>query len=503
MRSLWGGVISTLLVGAIMSAMFFYGKSTVSHLSGQIDRIVDRDLNSSIELSDVNTSVQSVNSRFNRLLLQKSIGASDLDFKAEIDAIGREIDDVIVRLEAYREHYATPEQQGHILEVLGYISDYRGATTWIGNMVEIDFQSATNFIEPFGIVFDRAQRVLRDIVEQGKKDAQRRSAAASQRASDAVSTFLYVAVGVAIGVALVSWIIGRYQQRLKVDSDALREQVAERTAALERNNLELANANRELRRTQSQLVQAEKMASLGTLVAGVAHEINTPLGIAITATSHVMAERDQLEAAASAKTLGRLTLATFLDQSKQGLSMVAANLTRAADLVGSFKKVAVDQNIEDIRQIDLGTYVGDVVRSIGPMARAKGITVINEIPDGINLNIAPGALAQILTNLVQNAVLHAFDGIVEPTVTISAAKDGNQLRLCVADNGIGMTEEIQSKAFDPFFTTKRGEGGGTGLGLHIVHNLVTEALRGTVALKSAPGQGTEFTITLDRSRQTA
>ena len=178
--------------------------------------------------------------------------------------------------------------------------------------------------------------------------------------------------------------------------------------------------------------------------------------------------------------------------------MVATNLTRAANLVGSFKQVAVDQNIEDARQIDLGSYVGDVVRSVAPLARSKGIKVINEIPAGIMVTLAPGALAQILTNLIQNAALHAFDGISNPQVTIAAEHEDANITLRVADNGIGMTHEIQAKAFDPFFTTKRGEGGGTGLGLHIVHNLVTEALRGTVVLTSSPGNGTEFAISLGR-----
>jgi signal transduction histidine kinase len=311
-------------------------------------------------------------------------------------------------------------------------------------------------------------------------------------------------LGSSLEMLLMSLVLAdRFNQVRKEKDDAQAEVIETLRRSEQKLESMVEQRTKSLRETQSRLVQSEKMAALGTLVAGVAHEINTPLGVAITANSQVLLERDRLEEAFESKSLGRNLLSSFLNQSKQGLSMVAANLSRAADLVGNFKQVAVDQNTQEARQIDLGTYVGDVVRSLDFMANSKGIKVINEIPDGIGLTLAPGALAQILTSLIQNAGLHAFEGTNEPIVTISAKIESDSVKLLVADNGNGMSEEVQAKAFDPFFTTKRGEGGGTGLGLHIVHNLVTEALHGTIALRSAPGQGTEFTITLIRSRPVA
>jgi signal transduction histidine kinase len=251
-----------------------------------------------------------------------------------------------------------------------------------------------------------------------------------------------------------------------------------------------------LRETQSQLVQAEKMASLGTLVAGVAHEINTPLGIAVTATSQLIRDADEIKETIAHGQLSRGKLDGFVKSIDLGLGISYSNLTRAANLVSSFKQVAVDQNSEQAREIDLADYIKDILRSLDPILKSAKVRVEQIVPAGIKLKTQPGALAQVVTNLVQNAIKHAFDGIAEPRLSFSVnIVSAAEIQLIMTDNGVGMDETIRARAFDPFFTTKRGAGG-TGLGLHIVHNLMTEALKGRIELNSRSGHGTEFRLTL-------
>ncbi len=250
-----------------------------------------------------------------------------------------------------------------------------------------------------------------------------------------------------------------------------------------------------LKQAQEQLIQSEKMASLGGLVAGVAHEMNTPMGVALTTTSQMARERDQLAQQYNSKTMTREDLEQFLNQSGEGMSIVLANLSRAADLVRSFKQVAADQASEAPRTINLGDYIEDVLRNVQPIIRSAHISIELNIEPELIFAVLSGALAQVLTNLVQNAALHAFQDIEAPTIRITAARKGKHIVITFADNGQGMSTEIQQKAFDPFFTTKR-ESGGTGLGLHIVHNLVAGPLKGSLKLQSQPGKGTEFIITI-------
>ncbi len=264
---------------------------------------------------------------------------------------------------------------------------------------------------------------------------------------------------------------------------------------LRERTFELETNVQRLQETQRQLVQAEKMSTLGTLVAGVAHEINTPLGIAVTATSQLIRDADEIRETIANGQLSRGKLDGFVKGIDRGLGIAYSNLTRAANLVSSFKQVAVDQNSEQARDIDLADYIKDILRSLDPILKSAKVQVEQSVPAGIKLKTQPGALAQVVTNLVQNAIKHAFDGIAEPRLSFSAnIVSAAEIQLIMTDNGVGMDDTIRARAFDPFFTTKRGAGG-TGLGLHIVHNLMTEALKGRIELNSRPDHGTEFRLT--------
>lgn len=267
---------------------------------------------------------------------------------------------------------------------------------------------------------------------------------------------------------------------------------------------EAEQALAELREAQESLIQAETMASLGQLVAGVAHEINTPIGIGLTAASHIGEQAQILRQRFAGNTLRKSEFLEFLDGLGESSRLLMANIDRAASLVQSFKQVAVDQSSGDRRVFELGGYIRELLFSLRPRLKRTGLRVAVECDDELTMDSFPGALGQVLTNLVINAIVHAYgDGdrageTAAGTIRITAQPDGaERVRIDFIDDGAGIAPEHLSKVFDPFFTTKRGQGG-SGLGLHIVFNTVTGPLGGTVSVQSWPGQGTRFTILLPR-----
>jgi signal transduction histidine kinase len=258
----------------------------------------------------------------------------------------------------------------------------------------------------------------------------------------------------------------------------------------------LAEAMEDLRETQAQLVQQEKLASLGQMVAGIAHEVNTPVGIVVSAASQIVDEVTHLKTLSAEGRMRRTDFEEFLEVVSEGANHALRNAERAAQLISTFKQVAVDRTAERPREINLKGYVGDVLHTLHPMLGKSQIQTEIAGDDDILLFTIPGPLAQVLTNLVANAVLHAFGNRTGGWITITIDRDRSDVaRLTLADNGNGMSERVAEQAFEPFFTTRRNAGG-TGLGLHIVHNIVTGALAGTIAMTTSPGVGTRFTITL-------
>jgi signal transduction histidine kinase len=252
----------------------------------------------------------------------------------------------------------------------------------------------------------------------------------------------------------------------------------------------------ELKETQSNLIQAEKLASLGQLVAGVAHEINTPLGVALTTSTALEREVSRLEAQVAGGRISRSEFTGSLARLTEGSKLLLSNLSRAIDLVYSFKQVAADQASGERRQFDLKTWLGELLTSLGPVLRKSGHQVVVTCPPDFTLDTYPGSLAQVLTNLVMNALVHAYSpgmsGVL--SIVVSRPRSGT-VRLTFADDGNGISQQNLAKVFDPFFTTGR-ERGSTGLGLHIVYNLVTARLQGTIEVTSTPGRGTTFIIEL-------
>lgn len=278
---------------------------------------------------------------------------------------------------------------------------------------------------------------------------------------------------------------------------ALEQLNTELEARVQARTTELRAALQTLQQAQEELLRSEKMAALGSLVAGVAHELNTPIGNCLTAASTLEERCREVQRDFEANTLRKSALAGFLGEAHGAAELLLRGLHNAADLVAHFKQVSVDQTSEQRRRFPLANLVEDVLSVLRPKLKHSQIELLTRIELAQDLDGYPGALGQLLTNLVLNAQIHAFTGVGKPQIRIEAhgLADGSHFELQVSDNGVGMNEEVRRRAFDPFFTTKMGQGG-TGLGLNIVYNIATGVLGGQVELHSAPGQGTRFLFRL-------
>jgi len=257
-------------------------------------------------------------------------------------------------------------------------------------------------------------------------------------------------------------------------------------------------ALRNLRETQNSLIEAEKLAALGRLVAGVAHEVNNPVGISLTVASSLERKTALFAAEVARGDLRRSSLAEFIETSRDASSQLVANLNRAAELITSFKQVAADRNYSDQRTFDLGDLTEQVVMSLRPGLRKHNLTLNVDCQPNLTMNSYPGPYGQVLTNLFLNAVAHAFPDGKSGVVEIKVRESGrDNVEVIFSDNGCGMSLDVRRRAFDPFFTTRRDQGG-TGLGLHIVYNIVTNRLGGRLDLDSQPGGGTRIQMILPR-----
>ena len=281
-------------------------------------------------------------------------------------------------------------------------------------------------------------------------------------------------------------------------SSAIGFQIVSRQSAeiLRAAKIRAEKALGELEGAQDQLIRMEKMASLGDMVAGIAHETNTPLGIAVTTTSTLRAKSNQLKAKLEEGQMKKSDLVEYFDISKEGYQILENNLQRAAELIRSFKRVAVDVTSNSIQTIEVGKYMDDILLNIRPRTKKfKKIIISVDCPIELETQTDPGALAQIITNLTLNSLIHAFDDNTSAVgkISIVASRVSDNLIITFKDDGKGINDEIKSKIFEPYFTTKRGEGG-SGLGMSIICDLVEKTLRGSISVESTLGEGTQFTM---------
>jgi PAS domain S-box-containing protein len=263
--------------------------------------------------------------------------------------------------------------------------------------------------------------------------------------------------------------------------------------SLERQVRETMSAMEKLRGAQDELIQKEKLASLGSLVAGVAHEINTPVGVGVTAASTLQEGAKRLRRLYTDDRLKRSDLEHFVSLAEESSRILLKNLQRAAELIQGFKQVAVDQTSGERRTFALKAYIAEVLLSLQPRLKKTPHTVSVDCPTDLVVDSYPGALAQILTNLIANSLEHAWPGGRTGQMWIRARVEDTLVILDFSDDGAGVPPDVQQRMFEPFFTTRRGTGG-SGLGLSIVHNLVTQILGGSIRIRSEPGQGLALTI---------
>ena len=266
---------------------------------------------------------------------------------------------------------------------------------------------------------------------------------------------------------------------------------------LEKEVEERKKAEENLKETQKDLIINEKLAALGSMVAGVAHEINTPVGISVTAASHLKDSIESFISMYEQNKIKKSDLDILIRTVRESNAVVEENLQRASKLIRSFKEVAVDQSAEDEREIFFKQYVEQIITSLSPRFRNRAIEIVtDDIDPSLKVTITPGPIAQILSNLIENSLVHAFDENQKGLIRIAATLDGEGLQIVYSDNGKGIPEEYLQKIFDPFFTTKRSEGG-TGLGMHLVHNIVRKKFAGQIRCESEVNKGTTFYISLN------
>lgn len=278
----------------------------------------------------------------------------------------------------------------------------------------------------------------------------------------------------------------------------LESRVVERTAELNRSYQEVADGILELQQAQAQLVESEKMAALGGMVAGVAHEVNTPLGICVTALSHLQTRSQIIEKKYKEGNFSRKDLESLFAETNESIDLALSNVSRASELIKSFKQVSVEQSSELSHGFELVELLSDTLETLKPKLKNKPFILSFIKPAPIEMRSFPGAISQIIINLVLNSLTHAFIGrdTGEMCIEVSLCGD-DEILILYKDNGKGVVPENLFKLFEPFYTTNRS-GGNTGLGMHIVYNLITQKLKGQIIANSWQEQGIEFYIRLPR-----
>ena len=302
------------------------------------------------------------------------------------------------------------------------------------------------------------------------------------------------------------WVISDISDRKRTEADLLAtkqglerslKELAQQKANVETAHKDLSSVLQTLQQAQATLITSEKMASLGALVAGIAHELNTPIGNSLlTATALTDMVTDFERQMSEAGGVRRSTLDAHLRDAKLATSIIAGSLRRAADLINSFKQVAVDQTSDQRRSFNLCSVLHDTLATYSARMRRANCEVKVDMPESVKCSSYPGAVGQVLSNLINNALLHAFEGRSCGKIAISIRElDDNTVELRFADDGVGMNSKVLHQIYDPFFTTKMGQGG-SGLGMNIVYNIVYGLLGGRIDVKSALGEGTSFVLTL-------
>ena len=257
------------------------------------------------------------------------------------------------------------------------------------------------------------------------------------------------------------------------------------------------NQKDEISKIQNHLIKSEKMVNLGSLVAGFAHEISTPIGLGVTGMSHFMSETRKLRKLFDSQEMTQEDFENYLRDAEKTADIVYTNLISSKNIIQSFKRVSVDQSSEAIREFNLYKYVDEIILSLHNKIKHTKVDLLNQVDMGINLNSYAGSFAQIFTNLIMNSLIHGFKHNEVGTITISAKESNENIKIIYKDDGMGISSDNIKRIYEPFFTTKADDGG-SGLGMQIIHRLVTEHLKGEISVKSTLGNGVVFSIVIPK-----
>jgi two-component system sensor histidine kinase ChiS len=297
-----------------------------------------------------------------------------------------------------------------------------------------------------------------------------------------------------------------HTRRLAKEKTELEKQVNERTRQIKEQKEKIEETNEELlqqkeelqttlenlQQTQKQLIESEKMAALGGLVAGVAHEINTPVGITITAASGLLDETLRMANLFKENKISKAEFKEYLNNSNHAVKLIMSNMEKTAAMIQSFKQISVDQAMENKREFNIKEYTEDIIRSLYPKFKNRNIVIDVDMSSNLKIDNYPGAYSQVMTNLVLNSLIHGFEEKEKGKIEIKASDKNRELTIEYKDDGKGIAKENLKRIFDPFFTTNKKTG--TGLGMHIVYNLVTQKMKGTITCESRQGEGVLFII---------
>ncbi len=287
------------------------------------------------------------------------------------------------------------------------------------------------------------------------------------------------------------------KQQSRLEEENRRRSETEKT--LTQTNNDLKTSITELNKAQERLINAEKMASLGSLSAEITHEINTPIGVSITSTSYLSDLLIKLTTDINDQKLTRRSLDDFAENAQQSVALLENNLDRASELINSYKQIAVDQTSEKIRLVNFSKYLDEIIQSLSPKLKKNSHSVEVDCDKNIEIYCHAGAIAQIFTNLIINSILHGFENTTSGLISVNINMHQDKLHIHYQDNGVGIAQEKLPKLFEPFYTTKENSGG-SGLGTHIIHTLVTDTLNGTIQIDSQPEQGLSYEIEFSNMR---
>lgn len=424
--------------------------------------------NQTIELSRVQQQVQAKQKQLNQQSIvlenqQKSLNSLDAsidEYKSKYDTLQQEYADMQSLLQTSRDELNNNNQ---LLEVKQ--AELQKRTIDINEMSDLINHNRQLLLSQTAEI-DQQKRELTDF--QAQVMQQSASLQAQSATIKTQSVAIYISVVLIFAVVVIITLIYR-SAKLKQKTNQ----------ELEHKNNELKTINQKLSTTQKQLVESEKMAALGGLVAGVAHEINTPIGVSVTSVSHMMDTIKVFKEDYAAGNIKRSQLETLVDNLDESSDILSRNLTRASELIRSFKQVSVDQTYEERRPFEIRSYLKEVIQNLQHKIKQKQHTVNIDCDDTLSFYSYPGIFAQVFTNLIVNSLVHGFSDKDKGEMVIQVKAEASRISIDYYDNGKGIPDKVRPNIFNPFFTTNRSAGG-TGLGLHICYNLVTQKMGGDI-----------------------